>query len=157
MKIILGIFATLALTFTAFAEDKSYGCGLGTMVAKEKSLISTTTAAVVDYLVPVRASATTTGTSGCERHNLVMLQKPGAKFALVNYAMIEMDAAQGGGEHLSSFAFKMGCSFQDQQKLNDVVQKNFVELFNENSNGIEFYKKLTDKLNGQSSCGMENA
>ncbi|MBF0366910.1 MAG: DUF3015 family protein [Oligoflexia bacterium] len=125
------LFALLSLLHgnVSYSDDSSYGCGLGSIVAPQKSLVSTTTAMVVDYFIPSRISATTTGTSGCARHSLVMKGKMPQHYAEANFENLKQGIAMGGGAYVQVFGRTLGCSDQVYSRFSRAMQENFQSIF----------------------------
>ncbi|MBF0298070.1 MAG: DUF3015 family protein [Oligoflexia bacterium] len=121
---------------TLYAEDKSAGCGLGSLAAPKQSLISTTTANVVDYFLPSKYSATTTGTSGCAQHSLVIKNKMDLHYTEVNYENLKQEIAMGGGVYTQVFGRTLGCNDDAYAVFSNEMQKNYQHIFiqsNDNS------------------------
>ena len=155
-KIALCFFIILG-SHSVLADDGSYGCGLGRMVAPKDSLISTTTATAVDFFVPVRISATTTGTRGCTKHDIVKAEQEVIQYAHINYDLLELNAAQGTGEHLVAFGHQLGCDASQQANFAKMMRKNFSKVFNDKANGLELYRKVKSQLNTESLCSNGRA
>lgn len=136
MKLFLGLFTVLLLTTqTSFAADKSSGCGLGKLGAPKDTLVSTTTASIVDYLVPVRIFATTSGTSGCAQHDLVMNKKMQEHFVNSNIDIIKFESAVGEGEYVNALARVMGCNNQGAELFLNKLQKEYSPVFKDEHSG----------------------
>lgn len=124
------------LTFTAlvsfspktFADDTSRGCGVGSLAAPQKTLVSTSIAGTVDYFVPSQTFGLTSGTSGCAKHSLVLNQKMQEHFIAVHLEQIKLDSAIGGGESIEVLARTFGCNDQGSDFLGAKLQFNFERL-----------------------------
>ncbi|MBF0359449.1 MAG: DUF3015 family protein [Oligoflexia bacterium] len=130
--VILSIF-TLLLSSTCYSEDKSAGCGLGSLAAPQQTLISTTTANIVDYFLPSKISATTTGTSGCAKHSLVMKHKMDLHYTQVNFENLKQEIAMGGGIYTQVFGRTLGCNDEVYPTFSDRMQKNYQRIFIQNN------------------------
>lgn len=139
------LILSLVLTSIAVAEDKSYGCGLGRLAAPKNTLSSTTTAASVDYMVPSRECATTSGTSGCKRHDLILNEKMIEHYVAANIELIRIDIAIGSGEYINSLARTFGCKDHASSDFARIMQSEFEVLFpNDTSakNTVESIKRI---------------
>lgn len=118
----------------AYGADSSIGCGIGTLVFKDKSLVSTSAASSLDgtvnaVLPGARTFAMTSGTSGCKKHDLVKNDRMPIHFLERNFQMVMVDIAGGGGEYSQAFARTLGCSAGDQASLHQVWRQNFGAVF----------------------------
>ena len=129
------LLLTVISTFSqmAQADDQSRGCGLGSMVAPKQTLVSTTTAATVDYFVPSQSFGTTSGTSGCARHSIVMNQKMQEHFVEANIEQIKFESAIGAGESVEVLARTFGCSDSGVVTFGAKIQSNFETLSNQSA------------------------
>lgn len=162
-RIFLGLICAVFST-SAWAEDKSAGCGLGQMVFPDKSLFSTTSAGIVDNIVPgggiTNSFATTTGTLGCGKHKLVKNEKLQIHYLEANYGPLKLEMAQGDGEYLQGFARMMGCNPAVQSDFNQFSQQSFFELYGQGDRSavqvLKHYKKLlrANKSLSQNCLGM---
>ena len=146
--VLIIIFAVLSAA--AIAEDKSRGCGPASVVAPQNTMVSTSTRATTDfYLFPFNWSATSSGTSGCKKHEIVENQKQAHEFLVNNYNDLMLDISVGGGEFLNVFASSLGCSMNEINLFTTTLQKNYKTLIKENKNDeqvffynvIQFLKK----------------
>ncbi len=113
-KFIGYIFLSLFVGAPALADDGSSGCGLGWMVTKRKSLLSS----LVRNYTNITGSATsgmTSGTSGCDKHSIVKNEKAAEHFAESNHNQLMIEMALGQGQYLTSFAQVMGCKNADAE------------------------------------------
>ncbi len=93
----------ILLLTSAFARDKSDGCGLGWQVTKKKTLSATTTRGTTNSVVPPTFGMTT-GTIGCAKHGFVKKNKQLIHFVEVNFEALQSDMVNGRGETLSALA-----------------------------------------------------
>jgi len=133
------VFALLGMasTYAAFDDkvsgsDNSSGCGYGWEVTKGKTLSASSTRATTNATAS-NTIAMTMGTSGCDKHDIVMKEKEQLHFANINHEMIIADMSQGQGEYLNSFAEVLGCnaesfSAQAQANLEDIMASNGAAL-----------------------------
>jgi len=136
MKKLLWAMMLTVLCNYAIADDSSRGCGVGSLAAPKKSLVSTTTATVIDFFVPSQIFATTSGTSGCAKHDLVLLNKMQKHYVAGHLEKIKFDAALGSGEALSVLARTMGCGDNAIENFGQKVQANFETLESKNADGF---------------------
>lgn len=121
------IFSTTHL----FAADGSSGCGPGWYVAKENSLLSSSIRATTNgILVPTVTFGMTFGTSNCQKHSIVKLEKERIKFATENYFEIAADSAKGSGQFVAAYGELMGCNPASLQKFSNQMKKHFPKIFN---------------------------
>lgn len=114
------------LPLSLFAEDKSRGCGLGTLATPNKSLVSTTTAEVIDAVsFPTRPFAITSGTSGCAKHDLVKNEAQLEHYIASNLNTLKLEAAIGSGERVVALARIYGCSESATPVFVDHLKKNY--------------------------------
>lgn len=116
------------LTFNTFA-DSSVGCGLGSMIFKENSLLSSSARVTTNQIFLTQYLGVTSGTSGCSRHDIVMNEQSHVHFAEVNLKSLSIDMAKGNGEYLASFGKTLGCDDASLSHLGEVTQKNFENIF----------------------------
>ncbi|MBC98930.1 MAG: hypothetical protein CME63_14395 [Halobacteriovoraceae bacterium] len=107
------------------AADQSSGCGLGWMVFKDNSLISSALRATTNAMF-FNTIGMTFGTSGCARHSIVMNDKKTLHFTEANHNELKLEVAQGSGEHLNGLSHLMGCS---PEVFSSTLQKNYNRVF----------------------------
>ena len=112
----------------AKAEDQSSGCGLGWMILKKNSLVSSSLRQTTNVFA-LNTIAMTSGTSGCAKHDIVLKEKAAQYFAEANYQKLQFEMAEGKGEHLESFAKILGCHDQVASNAGLVFQKNYSQIF----------------------------
>ena len=124
------ILFILVLGFSAnLWADNSVGCGLGTLVAKDNTLISATTRSITNATFSSQLFGITTGTSGCARHSIVQAEKAPMFYAEANLEQLKIEMAQGQGEFLNAFASTFGCTEQARPVFNQMVKENYSEIF----------------------------
>lgn len=139
----LAICLCLISAQNAFSET-STGCGLGWQVTKSM----TTSAAATRASTNATSSNTfgmTSGTSGCEKHSLVKNDNMDIHFTEANIDAITAEAAMGSGEYLAGWARSQGCADSVGNEFNEVVQKNYMQLFGyskDYTNSLSNLKKL---------------
>jgi hypothetical protein len=142
MKQLLIGLALVTWTFSAMADDKSVGCGLGTMIAPKKTMVS----AALRYVINTYTSATsamTSGTSGCATHSIVKNEKRAIHFTEANYDALELEMAQGHGEFLNGMASVLGC---EQGSFSKTTQSHFIQILPKNGKNPEMLLKNIQEL-----------
>jgi predicted methyltransferase len=133
--VVLGLLVSgsiFAMDDNVAGSDNSSGCGYGWEVTKGKTLSASSTRGSTNSTAS-NTIAMTMGTSGCEKHDIVMQEKEQIHFANFNYEMIVADMAIGSGEYLNGFADVLGCSQASfasaaQQNLGSIMAANGAEL-----------------------------
>lgn len=115
----------------------SDGCGLGWQVTDKKTMLATTTRGTTNSFVPPTFGMTT-GTIGCEKHEISKNEQPAAAFAVANFQALSTELAQGNGETVSGLAYLMGCN---SAELGQSVKANYETIANAQS-GIELYRGI---------------
>lgn len=113
----------------AYAADGSSGCGLGWMLLKDNSLLSSSLRSTTHAWLPNTFSMTS-GTSGCAKHSIVKNDKKDLHFADANYEILATELAQGQGEMVTAFAVTLGCTSEASETFGRVMQENYENLFN---------------------------
>ena len=161
-SVFIGLALGLLLSFNAFAEDGSSGCGPGWYILKDNSLVSSSLRATTNgMLFPAVSFGMTFGTSNCTKHKIVKTEKQSLYFATNNYYELQGDIARGQGEHLSAFATTIGCPAQVQTRFNQHVRKNYSAIFTPGQTSpeallLEVYKTILrdQTLTNQCSLGI---
>jgi hypothetical protein len=104
-------------------SDGSSGCGYGWEVTKGRTLSASSTRGTTNATAS-NTIAMTMGTSGCEKHDIVLKNREQEYFAELNYENLVAQMAEGQGETLAHFAGLMGC--QDSEAFSSVAQENFL-------------------------------
>lgn len=106
-KIILAV-SCLLTTSTAFAADKSDGCGLGWQITSKTTFSATSTRGTTNGFVPPTLGMTS-GTLGCAQHGLVENDRESLNYVATNFDAIKFEMARGEGHKLAALAETMGC------------------------------------------------
>lgn len=122
------VVAAVSAAVVAKAEDKSSGCGFGWQVAKENSLVSSFTRNLTNETTS-NTFGMTSGTSGCDKHSIVDVNKSEEHFAEANYNSLMIEMAQGEGTYLTSLAYVMGCDSAQLSQFIEMSQKNYPKYF----------------------------
>ncbi len=126
MKKIILLCSFIIFSFSVHA-DSSSGCGLGWMVFKDQSLVSSTLRNTTHFILPNTFSMTF-GTSGCAQHKIVLNEKRAIHFIESNYAQLMIDMAKGSGEYLNALADLTEYT-GDREVFGEMVQINYGKLF----------------------------
>jgi len=127
MKKILAM-VILATSLSALA-DSSTGCGLGSLIWKENTILSALFRSTTNHSFSSQLFGITSGTSGCSQHNLVKRDMAPVYYAEANTQELKIDMARGEGEYLTTFAEALGCPESLKAQFNTEAQKNFAEIF----------------------------
>ncbi len=109
------------------AADNSSGCGLGWMILKKNSLVSSSLRSTTHGFLPNTFSMTT-GTSGCTRHSIVKKEMEAIYFAEANHVQLKSQMAKGEGEYLNAFAEVMGCG-HDQTNFSKSLKAQYEKIY----------------------------
>ena len=110
------------------AADSSSGCGMGWYVTQKNSLVSSFVRALTNATF-LNSFAMTSGTSNCQKHDLVKKDKMPTHFAETNFDVLVTQMSQGKGEVLNNFANVMGCKESGVSDFNQMSQKGIQKLY----------------------------
>ncbi len=119
------ILIALLSFFNAKADDGSSGCGVGWMILKDNSLISSSFRSMTNGTFS-NTIGMTLGTSGCAKHKIVKNEELPVYFANANFDQLTLDMSKGDGPYLATLAYTLGC--QDVKTFSTAVQENFRTL-----------------------------
>lgn len=147
------IVSTFALG-TAFAQDRSNGCGMGWRVTKSMTTSASYTRALTNATFS-NTLAMTSGTSGCARHDLVLNEKSKIHFIESNLIPLQYEVAVGSGERLEAAGVLFGCQ-QSMTEFKAALKSNSSKIFGGDNSASNVKGKVeevisTDK-NLSSSC-----
>jgi len=121
------LFASLLLaSFTTFAQDRSSGCGMGWQVTRSMTTTGSYTRALTNATFS-NTIAMTLGTSGCAKHDLVMLEKQKIHYVENNLVPLKREMATGKGERIQALAQVWGCPNSDA--LTGLLRANYAEVY----------------------------
>lgn len=118
------VFASLFSQF-AMASDSSSGCGVGWMVFKKNSLISSALRSTTNAFF-LNTIAMTSGTSGCARHSIVKNDQKSLHFTEANQNQLMTEIALGSGQNVSALSELMGC---EPSVFANTLKANYGEVF----------------------------
>lgn len=146
-KYFLAVLVVALCGTEAFAAAKqdispnqgSDSCGLGWQVTDKRTFFGTTTRGTTNFVIP-SSFGMTSGTIGCEKHEIAKNEIDAAKFATVNFDALTIEMAQGEGEYINGLAAVMGCS-ANAADLGKLARDNY-KTISEQTSGIEMYKSV---------------
>ena len=146
------LFLMLCLTHLSFAAEKSSGCGLGWRVTKSM----TTTGSSIRGLTNHTFSNTfgmTSGTSGCQKHDLVLLQKKKIHFIEANRGPLDYEVALGQGERLEALVNLFGCQGESAQLFKKDLRANRAKFFSPSASSAEVLSGIESHFQTHSILG----
>jgi len=152
LKFSIGLMLLL-MSFFSFGEDKSIGCGPGSILVPRKSILSTSIAKTIDassYGLG-NIGGTTSGTSGCARHQLVRKEHEKSLYVASNLPQIKLQSAIGEGEHLTALGLLYGCGGKEAQAFSKFMKVHFKSIFTTHeSQGIvqNIHQGLSNSVQG---------
>jgi hypothetical protein len=130
MKTLFFLVLLTSFASQVFAEDRSSGCGVGWMVTKSMSTSGSFTRSLTNATFSSQF-AMTSGTSGCARHDLVMVEKQKIHYVENNFHPLKREIAFGDGERVLALSQVWGC--RNSSFVGRVLKSNFEEIFMINS------------------------
>ena len=115
----------------AHADNSGAGCGLGSVVLKDRDgKVAHIAASIINSIVPNTLFMTTgNGMMGCDPTQTVKNEQATEIFVASNMDQLSTEAAQGGGDYLNVLANLMGIADEDRDAFRKVTQENFDQLF----------------------------
>jgi hypothetical protein len=127
-------FVVVGLSTAALADQKNYGCGLGSMAFEgNDGLISQISAATTNGTFGNQTFGITSGTSNCKQYSTWTSNERVNVFVADNMDSLAKDIAKGEGEHLSTLASLMSIPQTDRAAFNAKLQKNFSRIYTSES------------------------
>ncbi len=118
----------LALNPGTSAYGDGPGCGLGSQIFAEKSILHQSLASTTNGTVGNQSFGITTGTLGCTNNGKFASSEHATLFANLNFDNLSQEMAQGGGEHLASLATLMGVPAEQQPAFFSMTQEKYSTL-----------------------------
>ena len=108
-----------------------WDCGPAAMVVQPKGGGQWWVSSSNIYLLPVYASASSSGTSDCSGFGSALHHREfeQQKYLLVSWEELSEETAQGGGPHLSGLATLMGCPDGHRQVFAEMLRKDYDSVF----------------------------
>ena len=117
------------------------GCGLGWQVYQKKTMLGTTIRGTTNAVVPPTFGMTS-GTMGCDQHQLAKNDVDAARYAFNNQEPLSIEMAQGEGEYLAAFAKTLGCDDSVQGEFAKMTQENYAAIAGNNASAIEMLQNV---------------
>ncbi len=142
------LLVAMIILFPALSmADSSTGCGLGSIIWKENSILSALFRATTNHSFSSQLFGITTGTSGCSQHSIVKRDMYPVYYAEANLPELRYEMAQGQGEYVATFAEVLGCSPSAQAEFATWAKGSYSKLFNDaNATPKDFLKGLGREL-----------
>jgi len=121
------------------------GCGLGWQVTQKKTMLGTTIRGTTNAVVPPTFGMTS-GTMGCDRHEIAKNDMDAAKFAYNNQEPLSIEMAQGEGEYLAGFAKTLGCEDSAQGTFAKMTQENYESIVKEDQSALSLLKNVKAQI-----------
>jgi len=113
-----------------WADQKNYGCGLGSMVFEgNDGLISQVSAATTNGTFGNQTFGITSGTSNCEQFKTFTSNEKINTFVAENMDSLAKDIARGQGEYLDTFAALIAVPKSKKTELYALLQANFSKIY----------------------------
>lgn len=113
-----------------WADQKNYGCGLGSMVFEgNDGLISQVSAATTNGTFGNQTFGITSGTSNCEQFKTFTSNEKINTFVAENMDSLAKDIARGQGEYLDTFAALIAVPESKKTELYALLQANFSKIY----------------------------
>jgi hypothetical protein len=123
-------FMVIGFSTALFADQKNYGCGLGSMAFEgNDGLISQVSAATTNGSSGNQTFGITSGTSNCTQYSEWTSNEKVNVFVTDNMDSLAKDIAKGKGEHLETLASLMNIPQKDRAAFNSKLQKNFSRIY----------------------------
>ena len=146
---IVMLFSIASIAYAGAQTDKNCGCGLGTLLFKDKSdgLISQICAATTNGTSGNQTFGITSGTLGYEKFTSIALKERLNIFAADNMDNIAADIAAGQGETLEAIADLAEVPEKNRADLYAMLQDNFDLIYpSAQVNNEEVVQKITDLI-----------
>jgi len=151
---LLGLAVTLTcaglMSVKTYADDSSSGCGLGWMLFKKNSLVSSYSRAATNATFS-STFGMTSGTSGCAAHSIVKNDKLPEYFVETHLAQLQTDLMLGQGVYLQAFALGLGCQEQEfsqfEKSLRNHADKYQLETTNSSGQFLQSTRSIIQENN----------
>lgn len=117
------------------------GCGLGSVIIKDKDKNSQIFASVINAYVGFVSSSITSGTSNCNYVNPTA-QMEQKVYISANLKSLEKEAVRGSGMHLNALAALFGCEDSSAQTLFQRFNKDYFERIYSTNDPDAVYKNF---------------
>lgn len=146
------LIALMLVSSVSALADSSTGCGLGSLIWKENSILSALFRSTTNHSFSSQLFGITSGTSGCSKHSIVKRDMAPVYYAEANVQELKIDMARGEGEYLTTFAEALGCPDNLKGQFNAEAQKNFSTIFpNSKTTPLEMLNSVKTVINKNNS------
>jgi hypothetical protein len=153
MKYLLNFFFFISLSSLSFAGDKSSGCGLGWKVTKSMTTTGYTVRASTNGTFS-NTFGMTSGTSGCEKHSIVLNEKKKIHFIESNLVPLRYEIALGAGERLDALTHLFGCYGDDTKAIfKNTLRSKSGDLFLGKARALDVYMGIEKFIQSDSTLG----
>lgn len=121
------------------------GCGLGWQVTQKKTILGTSIRGTTNAFVPPTFGMTS-GTLGCDKHEIAKNDMDAAKFAFNNQEPLSIEMAQGQGEYLAGFAKTLGCDDSVHADFAKMTQENYETIVIEDQSALSLLKNVKAQI-----------
>ena len=128
MKILIIALFTALMSLPALA-DNSAGCGLGSLIWKDNTIISALFRMTTNHSFSSQLFGITSGTSGCSQHSIVMREMAPVYYAEANIEELKVDMAKGQGEYVSIFSDALGCPESLKPEFTKMTKEKYEVIF----------------------------
>jgi len=126
----IAIFIVVLFSPAVFADQRNFGCGLGSMmIDNNESLVSQTVAASLNGCFGSQVFGITSGTSNCDKPDSFSTSKKINTFVADNMDNLASDIAKGQGEYLETLVSLMQVPCENKQELYSKLQDNFLNIY----------------------------
>jgi hypothetical protein len=130
------LMSLLSLSFVLIATPTwagNYGmagCGLGALAfPNDNDQVSQILAATTNGTFGTQTFGITSGTSECTQDGRIRSERAQEAFAEVNFESLAQEMAKGQGEHLTAFAYLLGCSEDSLNEFGRLTQRKYTQIF----------------------------
>lgn len=126
--------AVICLGTAVWADQKNYGCGLGSIAFEgNDGLISQVSAATTNGTFGNQTFGITSGTSNCEQFKTFVSNEKINTFVAENMDSLAKDIARGYGEYLDTFAGLIAVPESQKTAIYASLQANFSKIYTSDS------------------------
>jgi len=129
MKKLLLVLLALGFSPAVLAADGSSGCGAGWYILKKNSLLSSSLRTTTNALLFNATFGMTFGTSNCQKHDIVQLDKEDLYYAEANKEFLTIEMAEGRGEYVATFARTLGCDGAIVNEFGTYTRSRYEKIF----------------------------
>ncbi len=128
--LLIGVFMVAALGGAALADQRNYGCGLGSMAFEgNEGLISQVSAVTTNASLSSQTFGITLGTSNCTQYREFTSNEKLKIFVADNMDSLAKDISKGKGEYIDTLASLAGIPAKERTGFNATLQANFARIY----------------------------